>query len=188
MASPLYPPNQSVVAEMSTEKQCCVCEGGLEGEEDYLCAKCEDAESQRGLRLLMQRKKPCRACWSHYREAAGGRIVCDCTEEAEEEKEAVRVCSAEGCHVALHAGDGALCAGCAEDRVSRRMWRYSGRPESEYVPQPRCENPECRVPLHEDEKGCCHECAGKAHEGADEYEDWHPASCVCGDCCDYSGD
>jgi hypothetical protein len=181
LASPLYPPNQSVVVEMSTDKQCCVCDAGVEGEEDYLCKSCEDAEGQRGLRLQMQRKKPCRACWSHYRKNAAGRIVCDCTGEVEAEKGVRLICSAEGCHVALHAEDGALCTGCAEDRVSRQMWRYSGRPESEYVPQPRCENPACRVPLHQDEKGCCHECEGWAHE--DDYEDWHPASCCCGDCC-----
>jgi hypothetical protein len=47
-----------------------------EDEEDYD----EEAENQRGLRSQMERKKPCRGCWSHYREDESGHIVCDCTE------------------------------------------------------------------------------------------------------------
>lgn len=46
----------------------------------------EDAETQRGLRSLMERRKPCRGCWSHYRENTAGRIVCDCTEAEESEE------------------------------------------------------------------------------------------------------
>lgn len=46
----------------------------------------EDAETQRGLRLQMARRKPCRGCWGPYRENAAGRIVCDCTEGEESDE------------------------------------------------------------------------------------------------------
>lgn len=69
---------------MATDKKCFMCEKGVAGGDEDLCTTCEEAENQRGLQSLMERKKPCRACWGPYRQSVSGRITCDCYEGAAE--------------------------------------------------------------------------------------------------------